>query len=267
MTTTPEMAALVEDLTAEEQALDDLVAGLPDEDWERPTPSPGWAVRDQIGHLSFSEHLAAMAAADPEAFGARLSEALADLPAFERRTKEEFHAGSPAELLERWREQRRATVDAVLAHDPKDRIPWVASAMSPRSFLTARLMETWAHGQHVRDGLGLPPSESPRLRQVADLGVRTRRFSFTNRGMEPPEGEVRVELTAPDGEVWAWGPEDAPDRITGPAVDFCLVVTQARHVDDTRLETEGEGATEWMRHAQVFAGPPTQGPPPGGRTS
>jgi uncharacterized protein (TIGR03084 family) len=73
---------------------------------------------------------------------------------------------------------------------------------------------------------------------------------------------VRVELAAPSGAVWAWGDADSSERITGPAEDFCLVVTQRRHVDDTALVVEGTVAREWMEIAQAFAGGATNGPAP-----
>ena len=134
--------------------------------------------------------------------------------------------------------------------------------MKPRTFLTARLMETFAHGQDVRDALGLPPDPTPRLHHVAHLGVATRGFSYANRGRAVPSAPVRVELAGPGGEAWSWGPAEAADRIAGPVLDFCLVVTQRRHVADTRLQIAGEAAAEWMRLAQAFGGPPTDGRPP-----
>ena len=42
--------------------------------------------------------------------------------------------------------------------------------------------------------------------------------------------------------------------MTGPALDFCLLVTQRRHRDDLALVIEGAAATEWMAIAQAFAG-------------
>ena len=80
------------------------------------------------------------------------------------------------------------------------------------------------------------------------------------RGLPVPDGDVRVELTAPSGELWAWGPTDATASVTGAAEDFCLVVTQRRHVDDTDLTVSGEMARDWMTKAQAFAGGATEGP-------
>jgi uncharacterized protein (TIGR03084 family) len=135
--------------------------------------------------------------------------------------------------------------------------------MGARSFLTARLMEAWAHGQDIVDTVGGDRPPTDRLRHVAQLGVITRAWSYVNRKMEAPADEVHVALEAPSGEVWTWGPGDAADTVQGPAEDFCLVVTQRRHVDDTGLEVNGEVARDWLVRAQAFAGPPTDGPGPG----
>ena len=67
---------------------------------------------------------------------------------------------------------------------------------------------------------------------------------------------VHDEVT---GEDWTWGDEGVVDQVRGPALDFCLVVTQRRHLDDTALEVEGPVAAEWMSIAQAFAGPPGPG--------
>jgi uncharacterized protein (TIGR03084 family) len=126
--------------------------------------------------------------------------------------------------------------------------------MSLASMARARLMETWAHGLDVRDTLGHAPGDSRRLLHVAELGVRTRGYSFRRRGLEPPADPVRVELVSVDGNAWTWGPPDADDRLSGPALDFCLLVTRRRPVECLRLTGTGAGALSWMQVAQAFAG-------------
>ncbi|MDH5290141.1 MAG: maleylpyruvate isomerase family mycothiol-dependent enzyme, partial [Acidimicrobiia bacterium] len=116
---------------------------------------------------------------------------------------------------------------------------------------------TWSHGLDVADTLGVTIPPTDRLRHVAHIGVTTRGWSYVNRGREVPPGDVRVELAAPSAAVWTWGPEGAADKVSGPALDFCLVVTQRRHPQDTAIVTEGPLAEEWMSLAQAFAGPPT----------
>jgi uncharacterized protein (TIGR03084 family) len=133
--------------------------------------------------------------------------------------------------------------------------------MSPTSMATARLMETWAHGVDVTDALGFPPTASDRLLHVAHLGVRTRGYSFAQRGLPPPTDEVYVELTAPSGAIWRYG-SPAPDSMVGPALDFALLVTRRRHVSDLSLVVTGESARAWVPIAQAFAGDPGEGREP-----
>jgi uncharacterized protein (TIGR03084 family) len=120
-------------------------------------------------------------------------------------------------------------------------------------------MEVWAHGQDICDTVGAVREPTDRLRHIAQLGVITRKWSYLVRGEEAPAAPVRVLLTAPTGDTWSWG-DGGADLITGPAEDFCLVVTQRRHVDDTGLEVSGDAAADWMAKAQAFAGSATSGP-------
>lgn len=245
------------DLQAEYDDLDRVLTALDAAEWDLPTPATGWSVSDQVAHLAFSEELAALAATDATGFATRLAGLLADLDAIDRQQKERTVAMTSADILEWWRSTRRETLDALRAHDVDDRIPWITGDMKLTSFATARLMETWAHGQDVVDAVGASRTPTDRLRHIAHLGVITRGFSFAVRGRQAPDTAVRVALTSPAGEQWAWGPDEATDTITGPAEDFCLVVTQRRHPDDTDLVATGAAAREWIDIAQAFAGPPT----------
>jgi uncharacterized protein (TIGR03084 family) len=168
-------------------------------------------------------------------------------------------ATAPPDLLTRWRTARAELAHALVASRGGPPIPWFGPDMSVASMATARLMETWAHGVDVRDALGRPTRATTRLRAVAHLGVRTRDFAFRLHGAVPPTAEFRVELTGPGGEVWTWGPDEAAQRVTGPALDFCLRVTQRRHRDDLALRAEGPDAHRWLDLAQAFAGPPGPG--------
>jgi uncharacterized protein (TIGR03084 family) len=254
------------DLTAEQNALDLVVSELPETDWAKPTPSPGWTIADQIGHLMYFDGTAALAITDPEAFTATISDLMtamvADAPAGSDPTLESARAMDAGELLEAWR-VNRLVLDAAAATLAEDtRVVWYGPSMSAKSFLTARLMEVWAHGQDIVDTVGVRREPSDRLRHIAQLGFITRGWTYVNRGEVVPEVPVRVELTAPSGATWTYGPADAVESISGPAEDFCLVVTQRRHVDDTSLEVSGEAARDWMLKAQAFAGAATDGPSP-----
>ncbi len=100
------------------------------------------------------------------------------------------------------------------------------------------------------------------MRHVCHIGVRTRGFAFQLNDLAAPEADVRVELTAPSGELWTWGESDT-DLVRGPALDFCLLVTQRCHHDDVDLHAEGEVAGAWLPIAQAFAGPSGGGRQPG----
>jgi uncharacterized protein (TIGR03084 family) len=124
---------------------------------------------------------------------------------------------------------------------------------------TARLMETWAHSLDVADALGVRKPPTDRLRSIAHLGVRTRDYAFAVNGLTPPAEPFRVELTAPDGSRWEWGPADATQRVTGSAEDFCYAVTQRRRLAGLDITAIGDGASQWLTIAQAFAGPPGPG--------
>lgn len=260
-----DLTALLADLRAEGDELDALLSPLPAADWARPTPAEGWTVAHQVAHLAWTDDAALLSVIDPDGFRATLAETLANHPSPLRWVDEGAEEGTrmpPAELLARWRKVRAEVLDAFAAAPDGVRHPWFATPMSTASMATARLMETWAHGTDVSDALGVSREPSPRLRHVAYLGVRTRDFSYGVRNLTPPTEPFRVELRAPDGSLWTWGPEDAAQRVTGSAVDFCRLVTQRAHRDDTDLVVEGADASQWLDIAQAFAGPPGEGRKP-----
>jgi uncharacterized protein (TIGR03084 family) len=258
-----ELADVLPDLTAECAELDALVADLPDADWARETPSPGWSVAHQIAHLAWTDDVATLAATDPDAFAAQLEAALAEFETYVDRAAAERATQPPQQLLASWRAGRGALADALQAVPAGTKLPWFGPPMSPTSMASARLMETWAHGQDVADTFGVRRPATDRIKHVAHIGVRARDYAHFAHQEQPPAEPFRVELTGPSGAVWTWGPEDAVQRVTGPALDFCLLVTQRRHRDDLALEATGADADHWLDIAQAFAGPSGDGRKPG----
>lgn len=249
------MEAICADLAAEHEALDAVVAGLDEAGWDAVTPAEGWMVRDQVSHLAYFDGTATLAATDEAAFEAHRAEATADLEAAVDGPVAKGRAMSGAELLAWWRDGRREVLAAFLPLDPKARLPWYGPPMSAMSFATARLMETWAHGQDVVDALGAERPATDRLRHVCHIGVRALPYSYGVRQRPVPTEPIRVELRAPSGGTWEWGPDDAANAVRGDALDFALVVTQRRHRDDTGLVATGPVANDWLSIAQAFAGP------------
>ncbi|MFE4637118.1 TIGR03084 family metal-binding protein [Streptomyces sp. NPDC056773] len=263
--------AVFADLREEGRELDSLVGELPAADWAKPTPAPGWSLAHQIAHLHWTDRASLLALTDAAAFAGLVEEALKAPDSFVDAGAEEGAALAPAELLARWREGRAALDGALAAASPDAKFPWYGPPMKAASMASARLMETWAHGQDVADALGVRRVPTARLRHVARIGVRARDYAYAVRGLPAPAGQFRVELTAPGpgpgpgaaAEVWAYGPEDAPQRITGPALDFCLLVTQRAHRADLALTASGPDADRWLDIAQAFAGPAGPGRTPG----
>lgn len=258
------MESICGDLLAEHEALDVVVADLDEAAFDRPTPAAGWSVRDQLSHLWFFDQRALLALTDPAAFAADAAALIA--AGGTEASVEPGRAMSAGELVESWRRDRAALVAVARTVDPSVRVPWYGPAMAARSFITARLMETWAHGQDIVDTFGLSRIPTDRLRHVAHIGVRARPFSYMLHGMELPADDVRVVLTAPSGASWEWGTSES-QLVSGPAIDFCLVVTQRRHPADTALAVDGALAREWIGIAQAFAGGVGGGRAPGARVT
>ena len=254
-----DMAALAGDVAAESAVTRELIAGLDEAGWHTPTPAAGWDIADQVTHLAYFDEVTVQSATDPDAFQADLAKIVADGGINPDTIAAQFHDLTGPQLLSWFDEARAGLLETFATLDPATRLPWFGPAMSAASSLTARLMETWAHTQDIADALGVTREATARLRHVAHIGVGARAYSYAVNHRPPPDDPIRVELvpppgTAPEAALWTWGPADAKDRVSGPALDFCLLVTQRRHRDDVDLVIEGPAATEWMSVAQAFAG-------------
>jgi uncharacterized protein (TIGR03084 family) len=253
------LTAVLADLAAEGDRLDALVAPLADEGWRAPTPAPGWDIATTVAHLAWTDEVAVAAATDTQAWDEHVVAAIADPTGYVDAGALAGGAVSAAALLARWRAARATLRDTLASYPRGQKMPWFGPPMSAASMATARFMETWAHSLDVHEALGRQPEVSDRIRHVAHLGVRTRDFAFSVHGLAAPAEEFRVDLVAPSGDVWSWGPEDAPQTVTGSALDFCRLVTQRCHRGDTDLVATGPDADRWLDITQAFAGPPGEG--------
>ncbi|WJR32690.1 TIGR03084 family metal-binding protein [Mycobacteroides immunogenum] len=259
MATASDLDAVLSDLQMETEDLKALITPMTSDQWALPTPAVGWNIAHQIAHLEAGDHGVLLSIRAPDAFAEYVAEALVDpIGVIERQTADA--ANRPTEqLLAKWLAQHAELAEALRAYPVGQKIPWFGPPMSPTSMATARLMETWAHGRDVADALGVRRPAGWGLRHIANLGYRTRDFAFLINNLAPPTEAFRVEITAPDGDLWAWGPEDATQRVAGAAEDFCLLVTQRAHRDDLDVTAEGDDALRWLGIAQAFAGPPGVG--------
>lgn len=257
-----DLQEVVRDLDAEGEEVDRLVAGLDPAGWNTPTPAPGWTVAHQIAHLSFIFRLAGTAASDAEAFKAMTAQAGKDFNGAVNAALTAY-MGEPDTMLARWRSERSFAGTALAAAPPDQVVPWLVRPLPPFVLASAGIMELFAHGQDIADALGARREPTDRLRHLVGFAALTRDFGYQARGLTPPDTEFRFEITGPSGQLWAFGPEDAEQRVTGPAYDFCLLVTRRRHRDDLAVTAIGAEADAWLDIAQAYRGPAGDGRSPG----
>jgi len=257
------MQSICQDLRDEYQALAALCDTLTPNEWQQPTAFYAWSAWDEIAHLCYFDETGLQSATDAEGFNQAalpLAKRLYAGEPISAIARERYaHLDGPA-LLAHWRGLHTALVQALSTLDAKDRLPWYGPPMSARSFASARLMETWAHGQDIWDGVQRKRPATARLKHIAHLGVTTFKWTFVNRQMPVPDVLPHVVLSAPDGDTWTWNDASDSHSVHGSAEDFCLLVTQRRHLNDTVLHYVGEDVHRWLLMAQCFAGPPADGP-------
>ncbi len=256
------------DFCDESDALYALLKDADDSTFDKTTQFKDWTITDVLGHLHFWNYMADLSMVDEEKFTSVLKDVMAEtkvsgtLRTFEVKWRDGL---SGRALLKTWHEFYGGMADRFAAADPKMRLKWAGPDMSARSSITARLMETWAHGQEVYDALGVVRKDADRIKNIAVLGVNTFKFNHVINKIDVPETVPYVRLTAPSGEVWEFGEPSDDERIEGSATEFCQTVTQTRNIADTSLQVTGLIATRWMAMAQCFAGAATPPPAPGTR--
>lgn len=242
---------LVDDLAAEQGAVQSLLAGIADDDWLRPTPAEGWDVRDSVSHLADTDEIACDTVLDgPRSFPKELDAKGPD--GFNQQGLDRGRAMSGPEVLAWWRRASETERDALRGAPPDRRVPW-GIGMSVTALATARLMETWAHGLDVHAGLDSDPVDTDRLRHIAWIGVRALPYAFGVAGREAPGGDLRVELELPSGATWVMGPENASNRVSGPAAQFCrLFVQRITRAEATDLTADGPLADAALDVARAY---------------
>ncbi|RII06889.1 hypothetical protein DSC45_35075 [Streptomyces sp. YIM 130001] len=250
-------------LTADTEDVIGLVADLDAAAWQTPTPAPGWSIADQIAHLTFIFRLAKTAAADPRTFEAIAASAANDFNGAVNAALRQFNTLPPEELLTTFQAEAESCVRALAAVPEDEVVPWLVNPLPPTILTCAGIMELFGHGQDIADALGVRRTPTDRLRHLVDFAFLTRDFGYQSRGETPPDEPFRFELTAPSGEIWRIGPEEAAQTVTGPAHDFCLLVTRRRHRDDLALTATGRDAEHWLDIAQAYRGPAGEGRRPG----
>jgi uncharacterized protein (TIGR03084 family) len=254
-----------EDFRAESEALYSLLEGADETAFDEPTQFKNWTINAVLQHLYFWNEMAGLQLTDEDELVARMTGVMKHSGGMRGFEAEHFEGLSGRALLEAWQADAQATANVFSDADPKARLKWAGPDMSARSSITARLMETWAHGQEVYDHLGVVRVNEDRVQNIVVLGVNTYGWTYRTRKESPPGPMPFLKLTAPSGAIWTYGEDSTEERIEGAADAFCQVVTQTRNIADTDLKVTGPGATDWMSKAQCFAGAPEAPPAPGTR--
>ncbi|MSO99675.1 MAG: TIGR03084 family protein [Acetobacteraceae bacterium] len=256
------------DFRAEADDLRELLATLTDADWDRSTLFKQWTINDIVQHLHDGDLMASASVAGADPFAAYRAERQAMVDSGLTRveaTRRRMGDLTGRRLLSRWYRAMADLCDRLSVMPPDARLKWAGPDMGVRMFTTARQMETWAHGQAIFDLMGATREPADRLRNIAEIGVRTYGWTFANRQQAVPGPAPYVRLTAPSGDTWEWNDRTPENAVEGDALAFCQVVAQTRNVADTTLKVVGEPARIWMSLAQCFAGPPETPPAPGTR--
>ena len=106
------MKEICKDLADEGQSLDDIVAGISDEEWEKETPFSGWTVKDEIAHIAYFDMFARLSATDKQAYEKEMTRLAQDLDNLFEVTLQPGRSKSNAELLNWWRDERKAMIEA-----------------------------------------------------------------------------------------------------------------------------------------------------------
>jgi uncharacterized protein (TIGR03084 family) len=243
-------------LRAQQDELAGYVAGASPEDLLRPSRCEGWTVADVLLHLAQTNETAV--ASVEGRLGRHVDETAARIP--RSGTIDDWagslvdqERGDPVAARDRWAASAAAQVDAFAATSPDARVEWVVGQMAARSLATTRLTECWIHTVDVAVAFGPPPAPTERLWHTARLVWRTIPYAL-QQGGATATGPVAFALDAPDGSTWTFGePDDAPTRITGPALDLCTVAGQRGSAADTSLRGDGPDADDVLRLMRTFA--------------
>jgi len=266
-TATDSLTTIVQDLRNEGDELFALLSDMDTGYWTEHSSFKDWTVWDVVAHLHLSDHMALTSLTSADAFETLMQDIRnAGMGSYTLTwLQSDDHSLTGPGLLERWYKTFGELCHALASADPQARFVWAGPGMKARMFATARQMEIWAHGWEIYDLMAIPRQHTDRLRNIAEIGVRTFGWTFANRSLEVPHEVPFVELISPSGTRWTWNDPASEHRVMGNAVEFCQVVTQVRNIADTALTLEGDNAIAWMQIAQCFAGPPEEPPAPGSR--
>jgi uncharacterized protein (TIGR03084 family) len=240
-----------DDLEAEQDRLEEILAGLDSGQWAAASGAAGWSVADVVLHLAQSDE-GVVTSISGDGLQMRVEAVTGETVDTRAEDAVRAQRAAPEEVFARWQRDRAAAMAALREADPQQPFEWVTGPVKAATLATTRLAEYWTHGLDITGPLGIDYPDTERLRHIAWLAHRTLPYALTLGGERP--AAVRCELTSPNGtEVWRFGPEDAESSISGPAGEFCRVGAQRLDPARSVLQASGPHGATALRLLRTYA--------------
>jgi uncharacterized protein (TIGR03083 family) len=186
-------------------SLDRLLTGLSEEQWQTPTPLPGWTVHNVVAHIIGTESvLHGISTPDADIDVSTLDHVRNDVGVANECWIRHLSAESGADLHQRFRTltaDRRKRLSDMAIDD------WNAPTLTPVGqdgygrFMRVRVFDCWMHEHDIRDALDEPASEAdlvgPAARLTLDEMVTSMGYVVGKLGKAPDGSRVAIELTGP----------------------------------------------------------------------
>ena len=245
------MREVLSDLVAEQQQLDQFLQRITVNKWSIRIPEHEWTIRDTISHLAHFQEYAHNAVEEDGAMLDDLDEH-ESVDDFAEIGIERGRQMRPQDVIEWWRLGRAQLMEALSTASPSDRVAWVYSDMSTKTFATLQLAEVWAHGLDIYEAMDEELEDTDRLRHVIWLAHRILPWAFDLAGYDYRE-PVRIEGIGPMYAKYVAGPEDTDQLIRGPAGEICRVAVGRLHPDDAEnVILKGEVAEIAFQEMRIF---------------
>lgn len=192
-------------LFASWDALNRLLTGLSEDDWQKPTPLPGWSVHAVVAHIIGTESaLLGMPRPDADIDVSALAHVRNDFGASNECWVRHLSAESGADLHQRFRAvtgDRRKRLADMSDDDWNALTPTPAGPDSYGRFMRVRVFDCWMHEYDIRDALGRPASDAelggPAARLALDEMAASMGYVVGKLGKAPDGSRVAIELTGP----------------------------------------------------------------------
>ena len=192
-------------LFASWDAIEAVLAGLPDDAWRTPTSLPGWTVHDVVSHIVGTE-LMLSGEPNPEASDDVTSREHVhnDIGALNERWVEHLRGESPAGMLAKFREITTRRKAALSAMGPEE---WNAVGFTPAGpdsygrFMRVRVFDCWVHEHDIREAVGRGAGDDELsgadTRLALDEMASSMGFVVGKKGKAPEGSRVLLKLTGP----------------------------------------------------------------------